>query len=162
MENQNDTKLEEWFTAIGAEKFMAVNTLIDNTVDEIGTVTKSEEFLATAEARLLQHAARIITRDEFMNGIREEFEYCAIPKEDTEKIIPILQKFTLNPLFDKQAPSDETTIPVVAQPSQSSLTDRLNQSFTTPTILAPTKRIYTETPSTTASSSSTPSSSIIS
>ena len=130
MEQENDKKIEEWFTQIGQEKFLVINALIDETVDKVEVIISQKDFLATLEARLLELAAHIITTEEFMDGIHEEYEYCMVNKNDILKIENVLN-IIHDPLFAN---------PTALAPSPSDMLTRLNQTLISPTTLGATKR----------------------
>lgn len=104
MAYENDTKLEEWFTSIGAPKFQAINELIDSTVEQVQAIIPKDEFLATLESRLLEVAAHIINTKEFKEGISDEYMYCEIDKTLSEKVDSILESFISNSLLKESTP----------------------------------------------------------
>lgn len=141
MENEYDKKIDEWFSIIGPEKFQTINQLIDSTVEQIGEIVSNDEFLATAEARLFQFAAHVITAQEFTNGINAEYEYCTIDKTAIVKVNQIFQSFISNPLISTSSVVQKNDTSKQA-PSPADMLARISQTMTKPTMIAPTKHEY--------------------
>ncbi len=144
MENENDKKIDEWFSLIGPEKFTAINKLIDDTVEQVGNIVAKDEFLAAVEAKLFRFAAHIITVQECTIEISREYEYCEIPNSDIVRIDPILKAFISDPLIRATStqPKKPSTENIPPAPSPADMLARLNQGLTKPTTLAPTRREY--------------------
>lgn len=144
MENSNDKRIDDWFVAIGPERFMVINTLIDDTVDQVQKITPNDELLATLEARLLELAAHIITSEDFMIDIRNEYEYCGIQKIDSAKIDELLQTVIKDPLLQQNTAADISLSGIKSStaPSPSDILARMNQVMVKPTTIVSTKREY--------------------
>jgi len=149
MENEYDKRIDEWFSTIGPEKFTAITNLIDDTVEKVGEITPKDEFLAAVEAKLFRLAAHVVTIEQFMKSIGQEYENCIITADGVTKIDPLLREFISNPLISSEVQKDNNT-DLNKKSDASSPADmlaRLNQSMTKPTTIAPIKREYTTTPS---------------
>lgn len=157
MENEYDKKIDEWFSVIGPDKFKIINDLIDSTVNELSKVVEKDEFLSAAEAGLFRLAAHVITPEQFMMNITQEYEYCVVSADKVMKIDPILRNFISNSLIDLEQNKEDMkgSDKNPDAPSPADILTRLNQNLTKPTTLAPTKREYI-TPTTSSKSTIDP------